>query len=406
MKHQSLGLSGLVIMMLAACQATVTAPPQVQSSPRSGATASPGVPGATVAPPSTGATQSPVTSPVGTPATGYVALTSSFVMPSLPLTSSQNGASLSLPRVRFKPGNKLQLSFTTPSGLPFNAWIGIMPHELEHGPQSVRKTNDIEAKSLDGKTSGSLEFITPALEKQLDFRMYDNAENGRELAVLSFVVTRELPSEETQTALLSLPKSQFKPGKIVRLGFKVPASFEPSAWVALVPSFVSHGDPLVNEQRKLSSKSFDGKLSGEIDYQLTNEEGQYDFRLHDRSDQGREAGYFSIRVSRDLPPEEIAATVLSLDKTSFRPGERLRGSFKAPASFDPDAWFGIVPENIPHGEEDANQQGRLSFETVNGRLEGNFEFNAPDRPGSYSVRIHDRDAKGKEVKAVNFTVAL
>ena len=96
MKHQSLGLSGLVIMMLAACQATVTAPPQAQSSPRPGATTSPGVPGATVAPPSTGAANSPVTSPVGTPATGYVALTSSFVMPSLPLNLSQNGASLSL----------------------------------------------------------------------------------------------------------------------------------------------------------------------------------------------------------------------------------------------------------------------------------------------------------------------
>lgn len=111
-------------------------------------------------------------------------------------------------------------------------------------------------------------------------------------------------------------------------------------------------------------------------------------------------------ISRELLPEEINATVLSLDKTSFRPGERLCGSFKAPASFDHDAWFGIVPESVAHGEEDTNQQGRMSFQTVNGRLEGNFEFNAPDRPGSYSVRIHDRDAKGKEVKAVNFTVGL
>lgn len=96
---------------------------------------------------------------------------------------------------------------------------------------------------------------------------------------------------------------------------------------------------------------------------------------------------------------------LRLDKTLFTPGEKINVYFTAPASFPGDAWVGIIPSNVPHGNEAVNDQYDLTYQYVNKLTSGTMIFNAPTQPGSYDFRMHDTDSNGKEVDSVTFTVS-
>ena len=95
---------------------------------------------------------------------------------------------------------------------------------------------------------------------------------------------------------------------------------------------------------------------------------------------------------------------LSIDKTTVKPGEQIKVTFKASGDFASNAWVGIIPSNIAHGSENTNDQHDLTYQYLRKRTSGTLTFKAPTKPGKYDVRMHDTDSDGKEVTYISFEV--
>jgi hypothetical protein len=98
------------------------------------------------------------------------------------------------------------------------------------------------------------------------------------------------------------------------------------------------------------------------------------------------------------------AQTLSLNQRVFTPGEEIRVAFTAPASYASDAWVGILPASVPHGDEAVNDQHDITYQYLSQRTSGVLVFQAPAQVGLWDLRMHDTDASGREVASVTFEV--
>jgi len=76
--------------------------------------------------------------------------------------------------------------------------------------------------------------------------------------------------------------------------------------------------------------------------------------------------------------------------------------FEVPEGLSPRAWAGIIPSDVPHGDETTNDQHDLSYQYLTGRTEGTLGFSAPGTEGSFDVRLNDSDSGGSEIASVTF----
>jgi len=95
---------------------------------------------------------------------------------------------------------------------------------------------------------------------------------------------------------------------------------------------------------------------------------------------------------------------LNTDKSVYAPGETISVTFSAPAGLPTDAWVGIIPSSVPHGDEAQNDTYDLTYQYLNGMTTGTIVFSAPLLPGTYDFRMNDSDSNGKEITSVTFTV--
>jgi outer membrane protein OmpA-like peptidoglycan-associated protein len=86
------------------------------------------------------------------------------------------------------------------------------------------------------------------------------------------------------------------------------------------------------------------------------------------------------------------------------PSDKIELAFKVDQQLPERAWIGLVPSNIPHGSEDTNDQHDISYQYVGDKTSGTFTFDAPDKSGSYDLRLNDSDGGGTEIASVTFTV--
>ncbi|MDE0707202.1 MAG: EF-hand domain-containing protein, partial [Candidatus Poseidoniales archaeon] len=94
---------------------------------------------------------------------------------------------------------------------------------------------------------------------------------------------------------------------------------------------------------------------------------------------------------------------ITLPRSSFKSGEKISFSFTT-FELPNDAWIGIVPAEIPHGDEAVNDQHETSYEYLEGRTHGSFTLPNPGL-GEWTLRLHDTDNNGRELAYVPFTVA-
>ena len=118
-------------------------------------------------------------------------------------------------------------------------------------------------------------------------------------------------------------------------------------------------------------------------------------------------GKITISSSRGSAPEDDATTkstaiAINLSKSSFKGNEGIDFTFVAPELPD-DAWIGIVPAEIPHGDEAVNDEHETSFKYLEGRTRGGFNLPNPG-PGQWTLRMHDTDNNGRELAYAAFTV--
>jgi hypothetical protein len=93
-----------------------------------------------------------------------------------------------------------------------------------------------------------------------------------------------------------------------------------------------------------------------------------------------------------------------LGRTTFAPGEVIAVNFIASPSFSERAWVGIIPSDIPHGSETANDEHDIAYAYLDKKVAGTLNFYAPGKPGRYDLRMHDTDDNGKEVASISFEV--
>ncbi len=93
---------------------------------------------------------------------------------------------------------------------------------------------------------------------------------------------------------------------------------------------------------------------------------------------------------------------LTLNKQSFARGEQIQVTYRAPAGLDRSAWIGIIPSNIPHGDEEVNDAHDVTYQYLEGRTSGTLMFTAPSS-GYWDLRMHSSDSSGVEIATVSFT---
>lgn len=106
---------------------------------------------------------------------------------------------LMLAKTTVGPGDAIVVEYKTPPGYKENAWVGIIPSEIEHGNETRNDRHDISYKYLKGSTSGTLSFTVPKKPGKYDFRMHDTDNDGMEVASVSFLVIG-MKDEEAEAA--------------------------------------------------------------------------------------------------------------------------------------------------------------------------------------------------------------
>jgi len=201
---------------------------------------------------------------------------------------------------------------------------------------------------------------------------------------------------------LSMDKLEFAPGESITVNFVAPPGLPEDAWIGIIPSDIPHGEESVNDQHDISYQYLDGKTSGTMTFSAPTAPGAYDFRMHDTDSGGVELNYITFSVVSPGGSEGEAS--LSLSNTVFAPGESIIVSFTAPEGLPTSAWIGVIPSDVPHGDESVNDQHDISYQYLDGMTSGALTFTAPDTIGSYDFRMNDNDSDGMELISITFMV--
>ena len=223
------------------------------------------------------------------------------------------------------------------------------------------------------------------------------------LALLSLLVTYVVftatSSAASSATSLSLDKKSYHPGEKIAVTFAA-TDLASDAWAGIVASEISHGSEAKNDLHDLTFQYLKGATSGLITFEAPRTPGSYDVRLNDTDQDGREVASVTFEV-RAL---DLSSAAVSLSKKSFIPGEAITVRFEVPAGLPRNAWVGIVPSSVRHGDEATNDRNNLAYRYLERKVQGALDFNAPATAGSYDFRLHDTDTDGREIASVSFSV--
>lgn len=199
---------------------------------------------------------------------------------------------------------------------------------------------------------------------------------------------------------VQLMQEVYYPGDQIEV-MAVATNLKDSAWVGIVPTSVPHGEEKTNDANDLGYVYL--KDNDRVLLVAPSEPGNYDVRLNDDDNDGKEVASRTFKLEVD--PNPVAEAKLTWDGEEKVPaGETFEVQFEAPLSFEAKAWIGIVPTDTAHGEEAVGDAANLGYEHLGGRSRGSVVLRAPTTPGTYDVRFYDSDAEGKEVGSVAVTV--
>ena len=175
------------------------------------------------------------------------------------------------------------------------------------------------------------------------------------------------------------------------------------AWVGIYP--VSTGDQDHGNRWRwlrdidVNNATLPGQPAGKWSIRVFKDGG---YKLQHRVD-------FEISTSPQKPStptsskEKVAGNAtITTSKSTYTIDEVIDFSFTAPKLPD-DAWIGIVPVAIPHGDEAVNDSHDISYAHLGGRTNGDITLPNPGL-GTWTLRLHNTDNNGRELTHVVFEV--
>lgn len=307
---------------------------------------------------------------------------------------SDKPGSLKLDKKVYAPLEEMKITFTADKDYADDAWVGTVPSKVPHNDEMESDRNHIVFDYLHKKASGMLKLKAPRDEGDFDVRMFNTDMGGKETAFAAFQVKGKLAAGSLQ-----LDKTTYIPGEKITVRFTAPKYFDSHAWIGIVPSSVAHDNENESDNANKGYEYVKGRTEGTFTLIAPAEKGNYDMRMFDSENDGKETASVAFTVSG----EQNKAT-LKLNKTSYSPGEQIIVQFTAPASFPEDAWIGIIPSGTPHGDEKTCDQVNMGYEYVKRQITGTVRLTAPGEAGKYDIRMFDTDYDGKEVASVSFSV--
>lgn len=86
-----------------------------------------------------------------------------------------------------------------------------------------------------------------------------------------------------------------------------------------------------------------------------------------------------------VPSLAFSQAKISPSKTKLIPGEAFEVQYSFGGPIKPGAWIGVIPSNIPHGKESANDANDVSYQYTP-TPDGKASMQAPMKSGSYDLR--------------------
>lgn len=213
-----------------------------------------------------------------------------------------------------------------------------------------------------------------------------------------------LSSASAQTRL-ELAQNQLDPGVSFDVHFEIEPKdkLDSSAWVGIIPAEIPHGDESENDQFDLAYAPLGEHLSGTLVFNAPESPGKYELRLFDTDNNGHELYSLPFEV---VGQTQISGNQLILDKSIYAPGENLqvKVSIRPEDKADETAWVGVIPSDVPHGDEATNDQYDVAYQYMGKYLAGTMIFKAPTEPGLYDLRLNSTDDQGVELAFVSFMV--
>ncbi len=94
---------------------------------------------------------------------------------------------------------------------------------------------------------------------------------------------------------------------------------------------------------------------------------------------------------------------ITLNKTVFNQGDEVTIKYSAKEELGDHAWIGIIPSDIPHGDEAENDRHDIAYKYFTEK-EGEMIYTIDFEPGKYDFRMHTSDTDGKEIASISFEV--
>lgn len=189
----------------------------------------------------------------------------------------------------------------------------------------------------------------------------------------------------------------------LKLIFEVDA---PGAIAFLVPKHIAHGDYQTiweNADSILNIEDFNanGLYGSDGSWQMPSAFWNYEVRVFDdrQSETKTELAFIPLAAETEVKIGELIqlktasalkVNGLTLDKTEYTVGDNTEITGKLDAKdFGDEAWIGIVPSGVPHGDDERNDTYDTDYDYLSTLENGKFALTIPESAGTYDLRIND-----------------
>lgn len=97
---------------------------------------------------------------------------------------------ITVDKTEFTAGETIVVKYTSEAGMDKNAWIGIIPSEVEHGLEATNDMHDVSYVYMNGKNNSTVNMVAPSKPGSYDLRMNesDSKQGAKELTSVTITV--------------------------------------------------------------------------------------------------------------------------------------------------------------------------------------------------------------------------